>query len=154
MDEIKNVNSENADVLNKISYEEQNAGVRDDQPSTPYRDRQPCQLCSNNIVPVTPQTKDTGAFGLVSMILGIISFFGFGILTAIPGLIFGIISVKKKKENIGMAIAGIATSAFSIVIEILITVNIVIFIMKYREVFVFFKRVILFTLYILYLAQG
>lgn len=57
--------------------------------------------------------------GIASLVLAIVSLCCCGILTAIPGLILGIISYRKKKENNGAALAGIVISGIAIFLGII-----------------------------------
>ncbi|MGW4644242.1 DUF4190 domain-containing protein [Sphaerisporangium sp. NPDC004334] len=64
-----------------------------------------------------------GGLGTAALVLGIISLFlllicGLGVLTAIAGLIVGIVAVAKNR-NRGRAIAGIVLSALAIVLAII-----------------------------------
>lgn len=66
-------------------------------------------------------TKDNEAktyHGLVGMILGIVSFFAFGLYISIPGLILSIIGLKKNKND-GFAVAGLVTSIISTVMGLI-----------------------------------
>ena len=65
----------------------------------------------NNQYQVDPEEKKAQNFGVASLILGIVSFFCCGLFSAIPGLVLGIVSIKKKKENNGLAVAGIIISS-------------------------------------------
>lgn len=68
-----------------------------------------------------PQQKQQSNLGIISLVLGIVSIFmGFGALTAIPGLIVGIVSLAKKEPNKGLAIGGIVTSIIGILLTILL----------------------------------
>ena len=64
-----------------------------------------------------PEKKKVG-FAITSLVLGILSVlcccFGLGWITAIPGIIFGIIAVAKKQGAKGCSIAGIICSAVAI----------------------------------------
>lgn len=70
----------------------------------------------------TPEEKTAKGFGIASLVLGLVSLFCCGLLTGIPGLIFGIISIRKKKEQNGMAIAGIIICGIAIVFTTLVCV--------------------------------
>ncbi len=70
----------------------------------------------------TPEEKTAKGFGIASLVLGLVSLFCCGLLTGIPGLIFGIISIRKKKEQNGMAIAGIIICGIAIVFTTLVFV--------------------------------
>ena len=70
----------------------------------------------------TPEEKTAKGFGIASLVLGLVSLFCCGLFTGIPGLIFGIISIRKKKEQNGMAIAGIIICGIAIVFTTLVFV--------------------------------
>ncbi len=103
-------------------------GAQTQQPygAQPYN-RQPVQYNQyNNQPPVDPEEKKAKNFGTASLVLGIVSLFCCGLFASVPGLIFGILSIRKKKENNGLAIAGIILSAIGIVVTIVATIIIVI----------------------------
>lgn len=78
--------------------------------------------------PYQTQNKPQGSSGLAiaSMVLGILalvfSCLGLGWILGIIGLILGIVSVFNKNPGRGMAIAGITTSAISILLIVLLLV--------------------------------
>ena len=173
MDENKNYNPNNEEMLNQNPYDP-TVSTQNGQPSTPYQNQyqqqpqpqqpyqpqqpvqqqyqqpyqqqyqqsqqqyqannyntppqygqQPYQPNNYNAAPMDPEEKTAKNFGITSLVLGIVSLFCCGILTSIPGLIFGIISITKKKENNGMAIAGIIISAIGLIATIVAIVVIV-----------------------------
>lgn len=64
---------------------------------------------------------DSNGMGVASLVMGIISLVCCGsFIFSILGIVFGIVSLSRKKTNNGMAIAGIIMSAISIVIGIII----------------------------------
>ena len=63
-----------------------------------------------------PLNDNSRGFAIASLVLGIISFFCCGSICSILGLIFGIISKKRKSENNGMATAGIVLSIIALVL--------------------------------------
>ena len=71
--------------------------------------------------PVTPPPSNTLA--IVSLVMGIISLTGPGLLLGIPAIITGAIALKKKQAERGLSIAGIITgsisTAFSLVLIII-----------------------------------
>lgn len=75
----------------------------------------------NQYVP-KPESPSKG-MGIASLVLGIASFLccTFGPLTAIPGLILGIIA-RNKDSNNGIALAGIIVSAIGLAISILLII--------------------------------
>ena len=71
--------------------------------------------------PVSTQPLRQG-LAIASMVLGILSIIlccVFGGVLALPGLILGIISLATKRDGSGMAIAGIITSIFGLLLGIL-----------------------------------
>ncbi|HKM35433.1 MAG TPA: DUF4190 domain-containing protein, partial [Lachnospiraceae bacterium] len=78
------------------------------------------QFNSNPYIP----PKSTGlGFSVAGMICGILSmmaciFMVFDLLLAIPGLVFSIISLAKKYDGKGMAVAGVICSACGAVLSI------------------------------------
>jgi Domain of unknown function (DUF4190) len=77
-----------------------------------------------------PAARRNNPLAIASLVCGIVSFVGFSVLTAIPGLILGIISLKQVRERNesgrGMAIAGIVLGALNIVLAILFVILIVV----------------------------
>lgn len=61
-------------------------------------------------------------FAIASLILGIVSFFCCGTICSILGIIFGIISKQRQKENNGMATAGIVLSIIALVLGIVFSI--------------------------------
>lgn len=80
--------------------------------------------------PVNPdergsEIQGSSAFAIVSLVLSILSLvlcccMGFNFILAVPAVIFGIISLVKKRRGKGMAIAGIIISAISILLTSMI----------------------------------
>lgn len=58
--------------------------------------------------------------GLASMILGIVSFTGPGLLLGIPAIVMAAIDLKKNTQNRGFAITGLVTGIISTVLSILV----------------------------------
>ena len=56
-------------------------------------------------IAVTP-TKEDSSIAIISMVLGIVSLTGPGLLLGIPAIVTGIIAIRKKVANRGLAIAG------------------------------------------------
>ncbi|HBM98322.1 MAG TPA: hypothetical protein DD413_02740 [Ruminococcus sp.] len=56
---------------------------------------------------------------MASLVLGIASFFCCGTICSILGIIFGIMSKSRQKENNGMATAGIVLSVVALVLGII-----------------------------------
>lgn len=67
-------------------------------------------------------TYQTSTLAVLSLVLGILSIFGFSIITGIPAIITGAISLKNHENNRGLSIAGIITGAISLFIAILIII--------------------------------
>ena len=73
---------------------------------------------NGNTPPAAPPQKTLAIISMIAGIVSIISCGGCG-LTPIAGLILGILSIRKKEDGKGMAMAGIITSAVSIVIGLI-----------------------------------
>lgn len=74
-----------------------------------------------------PREQENQGFAIASMVLGIISLVccclgWISAIMAILSIIFGVITLVKKKPGKGMAIAGIICSSFAIVIYIVLVV--------------------------------
>jgi O-antigen/teichoic acid export membrane protein len=69
-------------------------------------------------IAVTPKQEDS-SLAIVSMVLGIISLTGPGLLLGIPAIVTGSISLKKKLANRGLAITGLVTGIVSTVFSLL-----------------------------------
>lgn len=67
----------------------------------------------------TPQPQNDGAIAIVSMVLGIVSLTGPGLLLGIPAIITAIIALKKNIGNRGFSITGLVTGIVSTVISFL-----------------------------------
>lgn len=70
-----------------------------------------------------PQNQENQGFAIASMVLGIISLVccclgNISLIMAIVSIVFGVITLVKKKPGRGMAIAGIICSSISVVIYI------------------------------------
>ena len=68
-----------------------------------------------------PSTADTGTNGLAiaSLVLGIVSFTGFGPLTGVPAIITGFMALKKGQKERGMSIAGIVMGSIATLLTLL-----------------------------------
>lgn len=71
-------------------------------------------------------TYQTSNLAVVSLVLGILAMLGFGILTGIPAIITGAISLKNHENNRGLSIAGIITGAIASFIAILLIIILII----------------------------
>jgi hypothetical protein len=77
-------------------------------------------------VPTTQPTQHSDeGLAVVSMVLGIISFTGPGLLTGIPAIITGAIALKKKQGSRGMSITGVVTGAVSTAFSLLVIAAII-----------------------------
>lgn len=68
-----------------------------------------------------PKSQDTNGLAVTSLILGVLSLTGFGLLTAIPAIITGVIGLRNP-EGKGMSLAGVIMGSVSAVVSILIFV--------------------------------
>lgn len=87
---------------------------------------QPYPNSYNNMPVESPEERTAKNQGIASLVLAIVSLCCCGILTAIPGLILGIISYRKKKENNGVALAGIIISGIAILLGIIATIVVIV----------------------------
>jgi hypothetical protein len=78
-------------------------------------------------VAVPKQAPQPSSLGLASMILGIVSFTGPGLLLGIPAIIMAAIDLKKQPANRGFAITGLVTGIISTVLSILVIALVVFF---------------------------
>jgi len=80
--------------------------------------------------PYVPQRQPTQAsaqvthsssngFSIASLILGILSLLGFGLLTGIPAIILGGIALKRRLPEHGMSMAGIITGSIGTLFSLL-----------------------------------
>lgn len=96
-------------------------------PQQPYQQQQPPYQQPNQFTPpaqppVDPEEKTAKGFAVASLVLGILSLFCCGVILSIPGAVFGILSLNKKKEQNGMAIAGIILSAIGLIGSIILII--------------------------------
>jgi Na+/proline symporter len=70
-------------------------------------------------IAVSPKKQEDSSLAIVSMVLGIISLTGPGLLLGIPAIVTGIIALKKKVANRGLAITGLVTGIVSTVLSLL-----------------------------------
>ncbi len=91
------------------------------EPVQPAQSAQPVISLTVQHQPVVAEPSN--GMAIASMIIGIVSvltcFTVFGFLAAVTALVFGLIGLKHKK-NKGMAIAGICTSGFALVIGVIL----------------------------------
>jgi hypothetical protein len=69
-------------------------------------------------IAVAPKQEDSN-LAIVSMVLGVVSLTGPGLLLGIPAIVTASIALKKKLAGRGLAIAGLVTGIVSTVISIL-----------------------------------
>lgn len=70
----------------------------------------------------TPQTMNNQSSGLAvaSLVLGILSLTGFGLLLGIPAIITGAMALKRTQNDRGLSWTGIITGTISTVISLLL----------------------------------
>lgn len=103
-------NGQNNDSNNYPPYER--------QPNQPqYNQQQPYEYQSY----MPPQESPSKGMGIASLVLGIAAFVCCGAISAIPGLILGIIARRKDPTN-GIALAGIIISAVGILYTVVLMV--------------------------------
>ena len=79
-----------------------------------------------------PDRKGSG-FAIASLVLGIVGlvfvccFFGFSLLTAIVGMVLGIMSLLQNRQGRGMAAAGTILNGITMVLSVLILVVVILF---------------------------
>jgi len=67
-----------------------------------------------------PETQASDGKAIASLVLGILSLTGFGLLTGVPAIIFAAITLNNKTPNRGLSLAGLITGIAGTVISILI----------------------------------
>lgn len=70
-------------------------------------------------VAVTQKPQEDSNLAIVSMVLGVVSMTGPGLLLGIPAIITASIALKKKLAGRGLAIAGLVTGIISTVLSLL-----------------------------------
>ena len=87
------------------------------------------QLEETNAQPVVKEqaAPQPSSLGLASMILGIVSFTGSGLLLGIPAIIMAAIDLKRQPVNRGFAITGLVTGIISTVVSLLVITLVVFF---------------------------
>jgi hypothetical protein len=73
----------------------------------------------NNFMTQQVTQHDSG-LAIASMVLGILSLAGFGLLLGVPAIVLGAIALKKNMPNRGFSIAGIVTGGISTVVSLLV----------------------------------
>jgi Na+/proline symporter len=79
-------------------------------------------------VAVTTPKQEDSSLAIVSMVLGAVSLTGPGLLLGIPAIVTGIIALRRKVANRGLAIAGLVTGIVSTVLSILFVLFIILLI--------------------------
>ena len=74
----------------------------------------------------TPIQQESG-LSVASLVLGIISLTGPGLLLGIPAIIMGAISLKKQQTGRGLSIAGIVTGALSTFVSLIVIALVIFF---------------------------
>lgn len=85
--------------------------------------------------PQNREEKTAKNFGITSIILGVISFFCCGFISGIPGLIFGIISFRKKKQDNATAVIGIVICSIAIALSIVAVIYFVSYVLTHPDQF-------------------
>lgn len=127
MDDYNNQNNFNPNNQNNFDQNSQNNFNQNNQYNQPYQYQQGGQYNPNqqfNQAYQYPQYQETPEpgknFAIASLVLGIVTLVCCGnIITAVLGVIFGIISKQRQKENNGMATAGLIISIVGIVLWII-----------------------------------
>jgi O-antigen/teichoic acid export membrane protein len=68
----------------------------------------------------TPPQSNNNALAIVSIVLGIVSLTGPGLIFGIPAIITGAIALKKSQGERGLSITGIVTGIISTVISLVV----------------------------------
>lgn len=82
---------------------------------------------ANTPEPTSTPAPQVSTLGLASMILGIVSFTGPGLLLGIPAIIMAAIDLKKNSVNRGFAITGLVTGIISTILSLLVIAAVVFF---------------------------
>ncbi len=129
MDDYNNQNNFNPNNQNNFDQNNQNNFNQNNQYNQPYQYQQGGQYNPNqqfNQAYQYPQYQETPEpgknFAIASLVLGIASFFCCGTICSILGIIFGVISKQRQKENNGMATAGIVLSIIALVLGIVFSI--------------------------------
>lgn len=112
MDNFNQNNQNNQNNQYNQQYDQQYNQQYDQQYNQPYQYPQ-----------YQEQPEQPGRnFAIASLVLGIVSFFCCGTICSILGIIFGVISKQRQKENNSMATAGIVLSIITLVLGIIFTI--------------------------------
>lgn len=121
---VENTNNEQ----NEVNTPNDQQSVQNDQFNSEFYNNQ------NSIYDQNPDQKKPNGLGIASLVLGIVSIvtcccYGVSIIPAIVGLVLGIIQMRK--YNNGIAIAGLVTSIFGILLNIYMIFSILVAIQSY-----------------------
>ncbi len=129
MDDYNNQNNFNPNNQNNFDQNNQNNFNQNNQYNQPYQYQQGGQYNPNqqfNQAYQYPQYQETPEpgknFAIASLVLRIASFLCCGTICTIIGIIFGIMSKSRQKENNGMATAGIVLSIIALVLGIVFSI--------------------------------
>lgn len=107
-------------------FNNQNNFNQNNQYNQPYQYQQGTQYDPNQQYnqayqyPQFEEQPESGRnFAIASLILSIVSFFCCGPICSILGIVFGVISKQRQKENNGMATAGIIISIIALVLWVI-----------------------------------
>lgn len=62
--------------------------------------------------------KDDNTLGIVSLVLGVLSLMGPGLLLGIPAIVLGSIAIKRNQGEKGLSVTGLVTGIISTVISL------------------------------------
>lgn len=91
------------------------------QPTTPEANHPPDK--SDH----TDAPRPISGLGMASMILGIVSFTGPGLILGIPAIVMAAIDLKNKTPSRGFAITGLVTGIISTILSLLVIAVVIIF---------------------------
>jgi hypothetical protein len=72
-------------------------------------------------------TQPVSGLGMASMILGIVSFTGPGLILGIPAIVMAAIDLKNKTPSRGFAITGLVTGIISTILSLMVIAVVIIF---------------------------
>lgn len=65
-------------------------------------------------------TTNTNSLAVASLVLGIVSFTGFGLVTGVPAIVTGIMAIKRGQKERSMSIAGIILGSVATLFTLLL----------------------------------
>ncbi len=71
------------------------------------------------VPPKNEENKKSDTLGIMSMVFGVVSLTGPGLLLGIPAIIMGAIALKRSQSERGLSLTGIITGAISTLISLL-----------------------------------